>query len=245
MVSLATKAASLSPVSKTNSLSNSEVSIGSLTFGSQDIRGSEIHRRGLLPSRQTLVEYNGYRFLITDSPSDVELPSYRETLKNYNVKHVVRVCEPSYDAGELIASDFKVHDWYFEDGGMPNATIVNSWLKLVDFTFDSKREGYNAKETIAVHCKAGLGRAPVLVALALIELGMEPINAIGLIRIKRRGAINGQQLQELVRYQKRDSDAKGQSKSKGRFAGRPMRRPMLFGRRRSSVKDNLDELAAL
>uniref|UniRef100_A0A7S2ZQE6 Tyrosine specific protein phosphatases domain-containing protein n=1 Tax=Rhodosorus marinus TaxID=101924 RepID=A0A7S2ZQE6_9RHOD len=142
----------------------------------------------------------------------------------------------------ILYSRFLFHqDWCFEDGGMPNDAIVNSWLKLVDFIFDSKRDGYNAKETIAVHCKAGLGRAPVLVALALMELGMEPINAIGLIRFKRRGAINGQQLQELVRYQKRDSDAKGQSKPKRRFSGRPI----LFGRRRNSVKDNLVELSTM
>ena len=36
----------------------------------------------------------------------------------------------------------------------------------------------------------GLGRAPVLVAVALIELGMKYEDAVEMIRMKRRGAIN-------------------------------------------------------
>ena len=43
---------------------------------------------------------------------------------------------------------------------------------------------------IGVHCVAGLGRAPLMVALALVHRGCERINAINLIREKRPGAIN-------------------------------------------------------
>jgi protein tyrosine phosphatase type 4A len=35
---------------------------------------------------------------------------------------------------------------------------------------------------VAVHCVAGLGRAPVLVAIALMELGMKYEDAVELIR---------------------------------------------------------------
>lgn len=58
--------------------------------------------------------------------------------------------------------------------------------------------------TIAVHCVAGLGRAPVLVAIALIELGMEPLDAVEFVRRKRRGAFNKPQIDYLVRKSVRD-----------------------------------------
>ena len=47
---------------------------------------------------------------------------------------------------------------------------------------------------IAVHCVAGLGRAPVLVALVLIEGGMKYEDAVQFIRQKQRGAFNSKLL---------------------------------------------------
>lgn len=57
-----------------------------------------------------------------------------------------------------------------------------------------------SKISIAVHCKTGLGRAPVMVAIALIEMGMDALDAIGYIRARRRGAINSRQLMFLEQY---------------------------------------------
>ena len=47
-----------------------------------------------------------------------------------------------------------------------------------------------AEKRIAVHCVAGLGRAPFLVALAIVYKGCKPENAIKLIRNNRKGALN-------------------------------------------------------
>jgi len=47
---------------------------------------------------------------------------------------------------------------------------------------------------------AGRGRAPVMVAIALVENGMDPFDAIAFIRKKRRGAINARQLKYIENY---------------------------------------------
>eukprot|EP00667_Euglena_gracilis_P020031 EG_transcript_21561 len=55
--------------------------------------------------------------------------------------------------------------------------------------------------SIAVHCQAGLGRAPALVAIALMERGgMEPLDAIMYIRERRKGAFNAKQMAYLEAY---------------------------------------------
>ncbi|VVC95219.1 unnamed protein product [Leptidea sinapis] len=61
-------------------------------------------------------------------------------------------------------------------------------------------EGIEPSSAVAVHCVAGLGRAPVMVAIALIELGMKYEEAVETIRDQRRGAINAKQLSYLERY---------------------------------------------
>jgi len=120
------------------------------------------------------------------------------------VTDVVRVCQPDYSVQLLTDQAIHVHDWYFEDGTLPPAQIIADWFELLLMRF---RESPDA--CIAVHCVAGLGRAPVLVALALIELGMKFEDAVELIRTRRRGAINANQLNFLASYK-----AKGKLKEK-------------------------------
>jgi protein tyrosine phosphatase type IVA len=47
---------------------------------------------------------------------------------------------------------------------------------------------------------AGLGRAPLLVALALVNRGCEPFEAIDMIRKGRRGALNVIQANYIIEY---------------------------------------------
>ena len=60
-------------------------------------------------------------------------------------------------------------------------------------------------------CRRGLGRAPVLVAVALIEQGKDPIDAIEFIRRKRRGAFNNRQITYLVDQYKRTSGSRSRT----------------------------------
>lgn len=70
----------------------------------------------------------------------------------------------------------------FDDGAPPSNQIVDDWLRLVKIKFREDRGC-----CIAVHCVAGLGRAPVLVTLALIEGGMKKMQQF--INQKWRGAL--------------------------------------------------------
>ncbi|XP_054722442.1 protein tyrosine phosphatase type IVA 3-like [Uloborus diversus] len=141
------------------------------------------------------IVFKNMRFLIMDRPTDATISSFIEELKKKNVTEVVRVCEPTYKTDALEKHGIKVLDWQFDDGSPPPAKIMNDWFDLLRRKFKEDPECY-----IAVHCVAGLGRAPVLVAIALIELGMKYEDAVELIREKRRGAINAKQLAFLQKY---------------------------------------------
>ncbi|KQS70242.1 protein tyrosine phosphatase type IVA 3 isoform X1 [Drosophila erecta] len=83
------------------------------------------------------------------------------------------------------------------DTGEAASAIYNNTAFLDNETC---RYQQNPEACVAVHCVAGLGRAPVLVALALIELGLKYEAAVEMIRDKRRGAINAKQLSFLEKY---------------------------------------------
>jgi protein tyrosine phosphatase type 4A len=150
-------------------------------------------------------------------------------LSKYNAGVVVRVCDPSYDSQKLEQHGIRVivssaaaavlvvcahwlcwenkpkfilslfnkknKDAAFPDGQTPPPEIRDQWFRLLKEQFRQ-----NPSTCIAIHCVAGLGRAPVMVALALMELGMSYEEAVELIRSKRRGALNTRQLEFLEKY---------------------------------------------
>jgi protein tyrosine phosphatase type IVA len=81
----------------------------------------------------------------------------------------------------------------FEDGTAPPKDVMSKWRAVVKQVCDGNGR-------VAIHCVAGLGRAPVLVAIALIDKGLDSAAAVDLIRKERRGAINRKQLDFLRSY---------------------------------------------
>ena len=135
------------------------------------------------------VTYRSMRFLITHNLTNATLSKFIEELKKYGVTTIVRVCEATYDTTLVEKEGIHVLNWPFDDGAPPSNQIVDDWLSLVKIKF---REDPGC--CIAVHCVAGLGRAPVLVTLALIEGGMKYEDALQCINQKWRGAFNSKQL---------------------------------------------------
>ncbi|KAG0252851.1 Protein tyrosine phosphatase type IVA 1 [Actinomortierella ambigua] len=156
----------------------------------------------------TIVEHNQMRFVITDAPSDINLPLYIAEFQHNGVTDVVRVCEPTYDTMPLQRVGIKVHEYpSVVDGSTPSHTITQQWLDLVYKRFGHDRT-IRPRGAIACHCVAGLGRAPLLVAIALIEGGMSAEDSIQFIRSKRRGALNTKQIKYIQHYKPRKSRSK-------------------------------------
>merc|ERR1719361_650407 len=134
------------------------------------------------------------RFLITDQPQDTTMDSYIRLLQEHKVSHLVCASDKLYNAEELEEKKITVSELSFPDGSAPTQEFQA-----------------NSDTCIGVHCVTGLGRAPVLVATALIELGMKYEDAVEIIRKKRRGAINTKQLEFLAKYKRRKYFIKGRN----------------------------------
>jgi len=158
-------------------------------------------------NKPSFIEAGSQRFLIVDSPTDANLAAYLREFAAAGVVALVRACECGYSPERVAAAGVAVHDMAFPDGEPPPDAVISRWLALCAAVFKGAPAvapaGGKPPPAIAVHCVAGLGRAPVLVAIALIEAGMEPLDAVAAIRAKRKGALNARQLAYLENNYKR------------------------------------------
>jgi len=151
-------------------------------------------------NRISVIDKEPLRIVITDSPTNANMEGHITDLLALKVKHVARASEPTYETQTLERMGIRVHDLQFDDGAPPPDAVRNAWLDLCERCF-IKGE-LERDERISVHCVAGLGRAPLLVAIALIEFAnMDAIEAIEFVRNTRhRRAINRRQVTYLEEY---------------------------------------------
>lgn len=191
-----------------------------------------------LVNKPNMVEYENFRFLIHDAPTDSTLSAYISIYLKKHVTCCVRACEATYAIQPLLANNIKVYEMPYSDGEAPPSHMVTSWLQLCKQEFidpqkaksnpkqnanhaenkeldgksvsnSNSKSDKSLKRTIAVHCVAGLGRAPVLVCIALIEFcGFSPLDAVDYVRKRRRGAINARQLKFIEAYKPRKNKNK-------------------------------------
>lgn len=187
----------------------------------------------VLGSKPSVVTSSPMRFLVMDAPRQSNLHLYIRECKRQGVTDLVRVCEPTYDGrSDLANAGMTLHEMEYPDGTSPPADILTQWLELVwDRWWSNNTDNHNdnnnntsqqPQHTIAVHCVAGLGRAPVLVAIALVEFaGMDPVEAVSFLRRHRRGAINEKQLNYLEKYKRQWHRRGNKKKDKGGSGGTP------------------------
>jgi ADP-ribosyl-[dinitrogen reductase] hydrolase len=80
------------------------------------------------------------------------------------------------------------------DVSIPNEKFEQAW----DVAGEELRSILRRKLDVLVHCRGGLGRAGMIAARLLIELGMEPKKAIASVRAARPGAIETSEQEEFV-----------------------------------------------
>lgn len=142
---------------------------------------------------RSLIQGVKYNYLITSRPTTNSFDDYIKLLQKYNVSVVVRVCESYYDTTMLNDYDIKIYDINISDGCVPTFDNINMWISILN--------QLDIGSTIAIHCVAGLGRAPTMVVLSLIIIDkMNNMGAIELIRSQIKGSLNNKQLQFLYSY---------------------------------------------
>ncbi|EDO07518.1 putative tyrosine phosphatase type IVA 3 [Babesia bovis T2Bo] len=159
------------------------------------MKGSQSSHSYVL-NKPTKIEFHKLRILILDAPNNSNVKLYLHEMLDFGVTYLVRTCETNYDDSAIIEENIAIKELIFNDGEPPSDEIVAEWLKLV-------KEVVASNGSVAVHCVAGLGRAPVLACIALVEYGMHPLDAICFVRERRKGAINRKQLEFLKSYKKR------------------------------------------
>jgi protein tyrosine phosphatase type 4A len=148
----------------------------------------------MLTNQPTFIEKGRVKCVIMDAPSDANVAAYLKVLQGYGIRAIVRTCESTYEKTFFEQHGVLVHEIPFPDGDPPSTDVITEFLGVVDGVLEQKA-GF------AVQCVAGLGRAPVLAAIALIEReGMDPMDVISLIRKNRKGAINARQVKFLETY---------------------------------------------
>jgi protein tyrosine phosphatase type 4A len=123
-------------------------------------------------------------FLITNSPTNQTIQEYIKILLNNDINVVIRLCEKTYDEDYLKQNNVDFIDMFIEDGLYPNDTDITNFFNIC-----------SKYQNIAIHCKSGLGRAPLLVAIHQIIIEKKStIEIISFIRDKIKGAFNTKQL---------------------------------------------------
>jgi ADP-ribosyl-[dinitrogen reductase] hydrolase len=80
------------------------------------------------------------------------------------------------------------------DASIPDRKFEQQW----EIAGEEVRALLRAGRDVLVHCRGGLGRAGTIAARLLVELGMEPAEAIARVRAVRPGAIETPEQKRFV-----------------------------------------------
>lgn len=145
-----------------------------------------------VPLRLELTK-NNITFLVTASPSESNIDEYMKMLKNKSVDLVIKMTnENLYDTAIYEKNNIKYIYFFVDDGEILTDKQI---FYLLDIITDHK--------SICIHCSAGLGRAPLALALILIlKFNQDPFSTIEEIRTEIPFAFNNKQINFLTKLKR-------------------------------------------
>uniref|UniRef100_A0A6U5AVF6 protein-tyrosine-phosphatase n=1 Tax=Hemiselmis andersenii TaxID=464988 RepID=A0A6U5AVF6_HEMAN len=169
--------------------------VGIIDFASFDLENYEYFDHPAVADLHVIVPH---RFVAFKGPKskrrhfesycELTPADYLDIFRQLGVSAVVRLNDKQYNEDEFIKNGVNHYDLYFDDCTTPPENIVLKFFKVC-----TKEKG-----SIAIHCKAGLGRTGTLICLWLMRkykfTGRE---AIAYNRVMRPGSILGPQQQYL------------------------------------------------
>ena len=122
---------------------------------------------------------------------DVHPPChYLPIFEQFGITDIVRLNVSNYQGSEF--EGINHHDLYFPDGSCPPKSVVDDFLRISQSTDSS----------VAVHCKAGLGRSACMIGIwAIAQYRITAHTFIAWARIARPGSVLGPQQHFLVEIQ--------------------------------------------
>jgi cell division cycle 14 len=126
------------------------------------------------------------------SPHEMTVEEYVQLFRSLGVSCVIKLNKEKYDHTKFITNSINFQDLNFTDGSVPDESIVQDFLNIV------QRE----KGAVAVHCKAGLGRTGTLIGcFVMSEFGFSALEFLGWCRICRPGSVLGPQQYFLCEFE--------------------------------------------
>lgn len=137
-------------------------------------------------------EWDALPKTVAEVETHPKLPTpFKNVLKHFserNIGLVVRLNSPLYSPSWFESLGIQHLDMIFDDGTCPTMQTVRKFIRLAHETIVVK------KKSIAVHCKAGLGRTGCLIGAYLIyRHGFTADEVIAFMRFMRPGMVVGPQ----------------------------------------------------
>ena len=105
-----------------------------------------------------------------------------------------KLCDKKNFVRSIYAKNLKWMHMPIEDLKAPDRQFNEKWETTKVLLKNELVEGKN----IILHCRGGKGRAGTAAAILLIEFGEEKMNAINIVRNKRKGAIESKNQEDFI-----------------------------------------------